>query len=206
MVNPSLVVTQDTTTYNWPCVNTCLGRYKPTCLRDCPWLLLIVMAKHGAKGSCRLLSLNGHLDSFGDIIILGIVTFCPIFVPEMMSPLMDHLPRRVTINLVPLHRPSIWFRFLRSITGAPSLNRMSWLGMPLNFKLFKNSVGYRTSSSFVFALALHILSELKRFSLDQVLYSKSFRSIHAPFYFLALILLFLSNMLDHCSYAELMGR
>jgi hypothetical protein len=39
-----LEVTRDTATYNWPCENTGVFRYKPTEFRVCPWLLFIVIA------------------------------------------------------------------------------------------------------------------------------------------------------------------
>lgn len=137
MVNPSLVVTRDTIIYNWPCVHTCFGRYKPTCLVDCPWLLLIVMEKHGIKGSCRLLSLSDRLDSLGDMIVFGIVTVAPTYILKIIWALLGHLSKWVTINLVPLHRPSAWFKFLWSIIGYPFFKRNSWLGMLENFKLWK---------------------------------------------------------------------
>jgi len=40
--SPSLDVTLETATYICPWENTGVGRYTPTCLSDCPWLLLIV--------------------------------------------------------------------------------------------------------------------------------------------------------------------
>lgn len=53
--------------------------------------------KNVATESCCLLSLNGHLDSFGDIIIHGSVTLWPTYLPNMISARTDHYPRWVTL-------------------------------------------------------------------------------------------------------------
>ena len=140
-------------------VNTCFGRYRPTWFSVCPRLLLSHSVKCG-NGSCRLCNLNGHFVSLGDKIIVGIVTHEPRFLPEMMLALTNQIPRCVMINLVPLQRPYVWFQFLRSIIGIPTVNCMSWFGIPGKRWLFKNSVGYNISSSLVFTLALHTVFEI----------------------------------------------
>ncbi|XP_039837975.1 uncharacterized protein LOC120698439 isoform X3 [Panicum virgatum] len=47
----------------------------------------------------------------------------------------------------------------RSITGSPTLSLSSWFGIPGNFKLLRNSVGYICSMPLLVD-ALHTLSEL----------------------------------------------
>lgn len=68
-----------------------------------------------------MLRLNGHFDSFGDMIILGTVTLVLMFFHEFMFAVFDQIPRYVIINLVQLHSPSVLFRFLSIITGLPTL-------------------------------------------------------------------------------------
>jgi len=48
----SLDITLESTTYDCPWENTGVGRYTPTCLSGCTWLLLIVIANDTVKGNC----------------------------------------------------------------------------------------------------------------------------------------------------------
>ena len=64
--SPSLDVTLKTVTYNYLWENTGVGRYTSTCLSDCPWLLLIVIANDKAKGNCVCWNFKGILTSEGD--------------------------------------------------------------------------------------------------------------------------------------------
>lgn len=105
---PFLLVTLERATYNCPWVNTCFGRNSPTCSRDCPWLLFMVMAKHNDIGYCLRLRTNGHFDSEGDNVILGMRIFSPMLEPLITSPSTNHLPSCVIFILVPLHRPAPW--------------------------------------------------------------------------------------------------
>jgi len=158
--SPFLFVTLDNATYNWPWQNTCLDKYMPTLLRDWPWLLLIVIAKQTDRGYCLLFSTNGHFESFGDMTILGMYTFSPTWVPVIIFASMYLFPSWVIVIRVPLHRPADWLMFRRSTTGMPTLSLSSWFGIPGNFKLFRNSVGYIWFMLLLFVDALHTLSEL----------------------------------------------
>jgi hypothetical protein len=60
--------------------------------RDCPWLLFIAIAKHTEIGYCLLFSKNGHGDSVGDMIILGIYTLSPTRVPVIIWASMNLFP------------------------------------------------------------------------------------------------------------------
>ena len=64
--SPSLDVTLEIATCNCQWENTGVGRYTPTCLSDCPWLLLIVIANDTVKGNCLRWNLKGILTSEGD--------------------------------------------------------------------------------------------------------------------------------------------
>jgi len=57
-------------------------------------------------------------------------------------------------------RPADWLMFRRSTTGMPTFSLSSWFGIPGNFKLFRNSVGYSWSMLLLFVDALHTVSEL----------------------------------------------
>ena len=69
--NPRLLFTLERATYSCPCVNTGRGKYKPTLESDCPWLLLIVMAKETDIGYCFLTILRGK--RLSDEVILKIL-------------------------------------------------------------------------------------------------------------------------------------
>jgi hypothetical protein len=51
---------------------TGLGRYTPTLLSVCPWLLLIVMAYEIRIGNCLRFIMKGHFESVKVVTILGI--------------------------------------------------------------------------------------------------------------------------------------
>ena len=101
-----LLVTLDTAMYNCPWLKIGFGKYTPTCCNDCPWLLFIIIAKHTEIGNCRLFKTNGHFESLGDNVILGMNTRLPILVPVMISTSITHVANLVIISLVPLQRPS----------------------------------------------------------------------------------------------------
>jgi len=158
---PFLLVTLDIATYNCPWLKTGFGRYTPTCFKDWPWLLLIVIAKHTEIGNYRLFKRNGHFDSLGDNVILGIKTCAPILVLVMIFASMTHVPSLVITNLVPLQTPAFWFRFQSNMIGKADFNFNLWFGNPGNPNVFKNSPRYKTSWSAIFEEALHLESELK---------------------------------------------
>ena len=103
--SPSLDVTLETVTYNCLWENTGVGRYTPTCLSDCPWLLLIVIANDTVKGNCLRWNLKRIQTSEGDRDSLDTKTWLPTLLPEMTLPSMRYLPILVITNLVPLHNP-----------------------------------------------------------------------------------------------------
>jgi hypothetical protein len=55
------------------------------------------------------------------------------------------LTQLLTINLVPLHNPIDWFRLCNKRIGTPTLNSSLWFAIPLNCKVFRNSIGYNES-------------------------------------------------------------
>ena len=75
ILKPSILRTRDRATYNWPWVKTGLHKYKPTFFSDCPWRLLMVIAKDKVIGNCLHCSLKGHLDSDGFMSIIWRSTF-----------------------------------------------------------------------------------------------------------------------------------
>ena len=101
-----LLVTLEIATYNCPWLKTSFGKYTPTCFNDCPWLLFIVIAKHTEIGNCRLFKTNGHFESLGDNVILGMNTRLPILVPIMIFASITHVANLVIMSLVQLQRPS----------------------------------------------------------------------------------------------------
>lgn len=64
----------DNATYSWPCENTGEPKNIPTLPIDCPCDLLMVMAKHGWMGNCRLLRVNGSCLLNDVQVILGMKT------------------------------------------------------------------------------------------------------------------------------------
>jgi hypothetical protein len=67
--------------------------------------LLIVIAKHNEIGNCLLSNLNGRPESEGTKSILGINTLSPIHLPAVTVAVIIFIPRSLTCNLVPLHKP-----------------------------------------------------------------------------------------------------
>jgi len=67
-------------------------------------------------------------------------TWSPIFVLEIMSATITCFASLVTINLVPLHNPWVWSKFLNSIIGVPILSLRQWLGKPDVVNELRNSV------------------------------------------------------------------
>lgn len=140
----------------------------PTCLSDCPWLLLMVIAKQTDIGNCRRWNLKGILVSDGSNESLGIKTFSPILLPVITFPSSTYLPIFVIINLVPLQRPVVGSKFLISITGTPTFNRILWSGSPKALIVFKNSGVWMSSGLFIIDGFVSLTHNLNKFSLRQV--------------------------------------
>jgi len=105
--------------------------------------------------------LNGHGDWDGDIDILGIYTsFQLLFVVIGLAP-MTWFANLIIINLVLLHRPSDWSRFLNNIMGDPILSLMLWLGNVEIVNEFRNSGVMISMSSFVRLSDLSMESALR---------------------------------------------
>jgi len=56
-------------TYNWPCVNTGLGRKMPTIFNVCPYALLMVMANAGCIGNWRRHRVKGIRSVFEGVML-----------------------------------------------------------------------------------------------------------------------------------------
>jgi hypothetical protein len=69
--------------------------------------------------------------------------------------------RLVTVNLIPLHKPSVWSKFLSSMIGVPTLSLIKWFGSPDVCKEFKNSRVSCSNGSLSFASVRSIESALK---------------------------------------------
>ena len=117
----------------------------PTCLSDFPSLLFIVIAKYTDTGNYLRRNLNGILVSEGVNDNLGIYTFSSTLLPDITLPSRIYLPIFVIISRVPLHRPTVMFKFLNNMTGTPTFKIILWLGKPEKFIVFKN-FGVRISS------------------------------------------------------------
>ena len=60
-------------------------------------------------------------------------------------------PSWFIIILVPLHNVGDWLMFPSSITGWPTFSLSSWFGIPGNFKLMRNVVGFHAAACRCFA-------------------------------------------------------
>ena len=78
-------------------------------------------------GNCLLKSLKGYGDCEGDIDILGMYTLWPGFLPEIISAAITCLASLVSTNLVPLHEPCVWSKFLSNIIGLPIFSLIRYL-------------------------------------------------------------------------------
>ena len=56
-------VTLNSATYNCPCIKTGICKSTPTKLKDCPYDLFTVIAKHSQIGNCLLLTINSSSPS-----------------------------------------------------------------------------------------------------------------------------------------------
>ncbi len=65
--------------------------------------------------------------------------------PMMISVLMTRWPNLLIINLIPLHNPIDWLRLCNKRIGTPTLSSSLWFAILLNYKVFKNSIGYNES-------------------------------------------------------------
>jgi len=121
---PLLDVTREIATYSWRWENMNCARYTPTCLSDYPWLLLMVIAKHTDMGNCLHWNLKGIMVSDSVRHSLGMYTFLqcctPFYLLSLWLQVYIYLPIFVIINLVPLHRPEAWSKFLSNITWTPT--------------------------------------------------------------------------------------
>ena len=112
-------------TYSCPCENTDVLRLIPTCSTDCPWDLLMVMAKASLTGNWSLLSGTGSVSALGDSLILGINTTFPANLLSLLI-ILHWSTFFLTFNttiLVPLQSPSPGSKFLSRITGQPTLRQ-----------------------------------------------------------------------------------
>ena len=129
--NPSLFLTLDNATYNWPCVKTGSLKNNPTFESDWPWLLFMVIAKHTASGNCRRWKVKGILLSEGVNDILGINVRVPILLPDMISALQHDSPMLKPITL---------FHYINQLFGLYSL--VIWREHQLLIPIYE--VAYRT--------------------------------------------------------------
>ena len=159
--NPSLLLTLDNATYNWPCVKMGSIKNNPTFESDWHWLLFMVIAKHIASGNCRRWKVNDILLSEGVNDILGINVRVPILLPDMISASTTRFPNAKTNNLVPLHKPPFWSIFLSNIIGTQTFNTNLWSGKPGGLRPLRTSGEYTLSSKSLWRKSeWHNLSEL----------------------------------------------
>lgn len=85
----------------------------------------------------------------------------PMFFPYMFFAWITWCVNLITISLIPLHNPSRWSIFLRSIIGVSIFNLILWLGSPKVVSIFKNSRVITSKASLPSASNLSIESELK---------------------------------------------
>ena len=112
----------DIATYNWPWVKTGVLRSTPTYLTDCPWDLLIVIAKANLTGNCLRWKWNPIASSGGLREILGMNAHSPSWSPPSIltsSTLFVHCSKT---QRVPLHNPLEGSMFRRIIRGQPILS------------------------------------------------------------------------------------
>lgn len=94
-------------------------------------------------GNWHLRSVKECFESVGDKIILGRIIFLPTCVPVTISFTINLFSNRVTINLVPLHRPFFWLMLRSSIIGTPTFKGNLCFGSPDNSRKFKYSTVYK---------------------------------------------------------------
>lgn len=135
-------------TYNCPWLKTRSRWKRPTWSNVCPCDLLMVIAKAGIIGNCFRRSLKGTMRLSVDVKVnLGIRTSLFWNRPVNIRACRMLWPHCVNFSLVPLQSPALIFRFLISITIAPTLRMRRCGGRPDMFKLLRNSMGYCSSSS-----------------------------------------------------------
>ena len=108
--------TLEQATYSWPCEKQGCSKLIPATFRDCPWALLIVMAKANLMGNCRRLKLKGR--SLGMMGILGMKTFSPLPHPVRIVASIRFESRALIMSRVPLQSFGL-SRLRRSIIGVP---------------------------------------------------------------------------------------
>ena len=111
--------------------------------RVCPCALLVDIANHGLTGNCCLFSVKGNSVSDGAIVILGINTQFPLFIPLAISASITFTPSFNIMSQVPFLSPfpGPALRFLKRITGAPTLSVIECGGIPESVNELRNSVG-----------------------------------------------------------------
>lgn len=62
-----------------------------------------------------------------------------MFFPDMILASTIWFASLVTINLMTLHNPSEWFKFLNNIIGTPTFSLILWLGRSDVLNVFRNS-------------------------------------------------------------------
>lgn len=123
-----LSVARETATYNCPCENTGLSNKMPKCCKLWPCDLLMVIAKAGNTGNCRLVMGNGKSVSDGLKEMRGNEIVVPAWSPVTTRASMHRVCKRVMIMRVPFAKPLDIF--LKRSTGAPTFRRNSCGGMP----------------------------------------------------------------------------
>ncbi len=110
-----------------------------------PWLLLTVIANAIRTGNWWWCKTNGQSVPKGDMMMRGMNTHLLTLFLVMIFASMTHWRNLLTINLVPLHNPINWLRLRNKRIGKPILSYSLWFAIPLNCKVFRNSIGYNES-------------------------------------------------------------
>src|SRR5258706_11229219 len=99
------------------CKDRCM-QVNPTCLTDCPWLLLIVIANWELM-ACKRMKVRSLLCEYR--VMRGMNTgFCHVHLPKCDP--QGHVEARVISSLVPWQRPWEVSKLRSNITGHPTLS------------------------------------------------------------------------------------
>ena len=134
-------VQQERATYNCPWEKTGVWKSNPTFATDCPWDLLMVIAKASQTGNWWCLNFTGIFSAEGSNDILGIKTVFPYPTPEIILHSKKWGLNLVRIRWAPLQRPLEGSRLHSSIKGEPTSNVRCESGRPLTVIEFRNSAG-----------------------------------------------------------------
>ena len=120
----------DMATYNCPWLNTGVCKSTPTNFTDCPIDLLMVRAYANWTGNWRLVIRKGISEEDGVKDIFGMNTKLPNFSPVKIWASIMRVLHLETINVVPLHSPSLGAIFLNNVIGQPTFNSTLKAGSP----------------------------------------------------------------------------